>query len=453
MASSDVESNTDDWQTTKETVRERSSFLFNSSLMSDIRFTVIDSCDNSKYLHVPVHKFVLAISSPVFYSMFYGQLHETNAEVELPDTESKNLLEFLRFVYSDDVNLTSSNVLGVMYLAKKYIVPPLLKKCACFLEEQINEENVFETLMEARKFDQHELEERCMNIVEISTEQCLRSESIATLDQQTMTQVLKRDTLNVNECSLFRAVKKWAEKECENRQLKLGGAYLREFIGDALNYIRFPTMPQDKFAQEVVPTGILTESEVIAIFLHFNSVTPEPYLRFSTTPRSSKDPERCCLYSDCPAPVKRCDLDNRVMTAEYTSITESLDFVTDKPVLFKGVRLFAREYENIHFNAELHLLNSEHKDLGNIKGTFCTQKGGLSNWIGFDVELFRPVHLRRRCHYSITVVITNAGRSNVAKSTTTPLECGRFSASSVLFNVVTKSRSNPILELLFYNIC
>ena len=36
------------------------------------------------------HKFVLAISSPVFFAMFYGQMMETKDSIELPDTTKKN---------------------------------------------------------------------------------------------------------------------------------------------------------------------------------------------------------------------------------------------------------------------------------------------------------------------------------------------------------------------------
>ena len=106
----------EDWQTTKETVRDRTAFLFNNSLLSDIKFVVTDSQDesNSRQVRIPAHKFVLAISSPVFEAMFYGQMAEKGEEVELPDTDSRALLGFLRFVYCEEVNLTIDNVLGVV---------------------------------------------------------------------------------------------------------------------------------------------------------------------------------------------------------------------------------------------------------------------------------------------------------------------------------------------------
>ena len=68
---------------------------------------------------IPAHKFVLAISSPVFYAMFYGELAETKDDVAICDCEYESLLELFRFIYSDEANLTPDNVMQLMYLAKK----------------------------------------------------------------------------------------------------------------------------------------------------------------------------------------------------------------------------------------------------------------------------------------------------------------------------------------------
>ena len=45
--------------------------------------------------------------------------------IELPDCEYEGLLELFRYMYSDELNLSGSNVMGVLYLAKKYMLPSL----------------------------------------------------------------------------------------------------------------------------------------------------------------------------------------------------------------------------------------------------------------------------------------------------------------------------------------
>ena len=65
----------------------------------------------------------------MFYAMFYGEMAETAGTVQLPDCDYESLLEMFRYFYSDDVKLSGSSVMQVLYVAKKYVVPPLTDKC------------------------------------------------------------------------------------------------------------------------------------------------------------------------------------------------------------------------------------------------------------------------------------------------------------------------------------
>ena len=107
---------------TRCTVRERCKFMFNNELLSDVKFVVRDSEGGSEGMkEIPAHKFLLAISSPVFYAMFYGKLAEKKDSIDISDCDHKSLLELFRFMYSDEVKLNANNVMQVLYLAKKYM--------------------------------------------------------------------------------------------------------------------------------------------------------------------------------------------------------------------------------------------------------------------------------------------------------------------------------------------
>ena len=84
--------------------------------------------ESGKKQVIPAHKFMLSIGSPVFEAMFYGELAETKASFELPDCEYESLFELFRYMYSDEENLNGNNVMAVLYLAKKYMLPSLAKK-------------------------------------------------------------------------------------------------------------------------------------------------------------------------------------------------------------------------------------------------------------------------------------------------------------------------------------
>ena len=107
----------ENWQTTRPTIRERTKFLLNNDRFSDVKFVVRDSNSESESGSkkvIPAHKFVLSIGSPVFEAMFYGELAETRDSIELPDCEYESLLELFRYLYSDEVNLSGSNVMQVL---------------------------------------------------------------------------------------------------------------------------------------------------------------------------------------------------------------------------------------------------------------------------------------------------------------------------------------------------
>ena len=83
----------ENWQTTRPTIRERSKFMFNNDLFSNVKFVVQTAAqgENETKQVIPAHKFVLSISSPVFEAMFYGELAETTDSIELPDCDYDSL--------------------------------------------------------------------------------------------------------------------------------------------------------------------------------------------------------------------------------------------------------------------------------------------------------------------------------------------------------------------------
>ena len=287
-----------DWQTTKRTVRERTAFLFNNSLMSDITFVLADP--DGTQVRVPAHKLVLAISSPVFEAMFYGELAEKRREIELPDTEqtdtssgpsdqssllhgnsvdkkkelelpdtqSRFLLEFLRFLYCEEVSFTAESVFGILHLTQKYVVPLLADRCWSFIDE--------------------------------NTLPCLKSDSaVSTLQHDMLSSLLQRETLQITkELDLFDAIKFWAQAKCREEDMEPTGEAIRKILAEAVHLIRFPTiLPQD-FVQQVVSSGILTDGESLTVHQYFSRCISAAAMKFPTTYRTgiigTAELRECC---------------------------------------------------------------------------------------------------------------------------------------------------------------
>ena len=119
----------------------------------------------------------------------------------------------------------------VLYLAKKYLVPSLARKCTEYLQEHLGASNVFSVLPHAQKFEDKDLEERSWEVIEAQTKNVLSSEEFVTLERSVVESVVKNERLNVKEVDLFKAVDRWATKEVEKQGLTPDGAVKRKILG------------------------------------------------------------------------------------------------------------------------------------------------------------------------------------------------------------------------------
>lgn len=86
----------DQWQINHSSLRDRNKYMFNRELFSDVRF-LVGRADKTS---IAAHRYILAISSPVFSSLFYAfgalQLEQTTRE-QVKSDEKKKLNEQLHY--------------------------------------------------------------------------------------------------------------------------------------------------------------------------------------------------------------------------------------------------------------------------------------------------------------------------------------------------------------------
>ena len=386
----------ENWQTKRSTIVERTAFIFNNQLLSDVKFVVPASTGESETRKViPAHKFVLAISSPVFFAMFYGQMAETKDSIELTDCEYESLLELFRFMYTDEANLSGSNVMQVLYLANKYMVPSLAEKCTEYLQENLNASNVFCILPHAQKFEDKDLEDRCWEVIEKQTGEAVTSDEFVTVERSVVEAVVKRERLKVTEVELFKAVNRWATKESE-RQGKAPDAKRRILGEEIVKEIRFPLISQSEFASVVFDSQILSFQEVSDMMKHYSNVlsTPLPYKRI---PRLGH--------------IRRCSRFDKIYSPDasgkwnYSGVyPDCIHFTVSKPIVLHGVQHFGSlggEYT----------VSTEVKDSkrGSIvvkqSGSYLSEKADTDSYYSFDVEFDRPLSLVEKKEYKLVSLI------------------------------------------------
>ena len=404
----------DHWQTKCLTINERTRFIFNNELLSDVQFIVpiVSNSESESQKMIPAHKFVLAIGSPVFYAMFFGEMAETKNSIELPDCEYESLLELFRYLYTDVVNLTGSNVMHVLYLAKKYMLPSLADKCSAYLHENLGASNVFSILLHAKKFDDQDLENRCWEMIEKHTEEAVTSDEFVTLDRSLVESVVKKKVLNVKEAELFKAVDRWTTKEIERQGLIPDGETKRKIIGEELlNVIRFPLMSQKEFLAVVADSNILTTKEIIDLMKHYNSMLTSP-LQFSVSPRTRR-------VGTCHRFLCFMKLDHSSNTWQYWGKSDRICFTVNKDIHLTGVKHFGCEGGTYTVRTQL---------IDTVSGSCVASKSGeysseeVTNYYGFTVLFDDAVPVKQDICYEV-VSLVNGNRSWFGYGGKSTVEC------------------------------
>ena len=389
----------DNWQTKLQTIVERTAFIFNNEMLSDVKFVVPVSSGESKSTKViPAHKFVLAIGSPVFFAMFYGQMAETKDSIELPDCDYDSLLELFRFLYSDEVTLSGGNVMQVIYLANKYMVPLLVEKCTEYLRDNLTAANVFSILPYAQKFQDKYLEERCWKVIEIFTEEAVKSDNFVTAERSVVESLVKREVLCVTEVELFKAVDRWATEEGERQGLTLDGETKRRLLGEEIvKGIRFPLMSLAEFATVVCDTAILSRKETEDMIKYYGNVlkTPLPYLQGA---RKKLPFFRVNRFSNYGKPTTG-------LSWKYINgFPDRVLFYVNKPIKLLGIQHFGS-------NGGEHTVSTEVKDtatsltVAKRSGTFTSKKETNNNYYGFFVSFGNLVLLDANKQYTLESLI------------------------------------------------
>ena len=323
--------------------------MLNNDRLSDVKFVAANSNGESESKQViSAHKFILAIGSPVFEAMFYGVLAETKETIELPDCDYESLLELFRYMYSDEVNLSGSNVMRVLYMAKKYIVPSLTDKCTEYLKEKLDPSNVFSILPSSLKYEEKALEDRCWKVIENQTEASVKSEGFETIERSLLEATVTRATLTIKEVALFKAVDRWATKQCEKQSLEVEGKIKRRILGEkVIKAIRFPVMTADEFADVVLDTNILHPNEITSLFKFFNSALPSP-VAFLNTLRYGQ--------SGALHEIHRCGrfrVVNGFGQWSYCGSKDLLALVVNRDITLHGVCLFGSAFNSYKVTLEV----------------------------------------------------------------------------------------------------
>ncbi|KAL3116863.1 hypothetical protein niasHT_003387 [Heterodera trifolii] len=154
-----------------EKLLDRMKRLLSTGVDADVQF-LVGQGDKQEAL-LPAHKPILRVASDVFDAMFrYDEKFpvsvtqnpadenafqkEGSSPVEIPDVNVEAFKTMLSFIYADDFSgLNGNNAIDVLYAAKKYNLPLLVRECVNIPIEELN--NVFIAFAKARLLEEKAL--------------------------------------------------------------------------------------------------------------------------------------------------------------------------------------------------------------------------------------------------------------------------------------------------------
>ena len=407
-------SNQEAWKTERTfmaaSIKERNKSMVNNSLLSDVTFVVQDTWSN-KEITVYAHKYVLSIASPVFFAMFYGAMASDGAQrIRLPDCDAESLKEFLSFVYCDDAHISEENVVQLLYLAKKYMVPSLHEKTKQKLRNMINVVNVFDFLPSILQLDEDELAEQCWKIIDFDTEQAINSDAFCDIDRNVLEQVLERDELTIREVDLFRRVLDWAKTREKPQEREGKEIHIRDVLGEkVIQLMRFPTMSFIEFNGLVSNSGVLTENEENMLAHFYHGFRQEPPRGFSERfPRGQLF--RCNRFSWVSSPeTPVMPIDDKSLQATHkkwnyvTGLEDSVTFSVQVPIIICGIRLFGNKDASHYVKLSIFQESDSVIMPFTTEGNFQSEEDTTEGYYGFDVPVYPPYYLKNNCNVIVQV--------------------------------------------------
>ena len=374
--------------------------MFKNPLLSDIKFSFPSVNSEATISAIPAHKYVLAVSSPVFFTMFYGDLAESGDSVNISGCDPDVFLRFLRFIYCDEASFEDIDcAIKVWRLADMYDVPSLARECVNYLDGNMEPLDAFDVLTYARQFNDEEMEKACWEVIDYNAEVIVADESFLDVKQEFLLSFVERSSACIQETTLFQALDGWAAKRCEEASINVNGENKRRFMGeDLLQQFRFSLMSPSEFSDVVMPTDILFLTEVVDVFKQFTSVSIPGGFKFSLSPRKTvAEP----LSSFNTGEVQVPDQEASVSMSDVSDKTGLFTFAVNRDITLRGVVIVTGKDQE---SCQVCLSITERgKKIKQIKSKTFMQKETLDSDSHGEVNVVfnRPVNLLKNTCYTI----------------------------------------------------
>jgi len=174
----------------KPTVQQSLSVAFNDEKTCDLKILV-----EGKMIHV--HKAVLKIRCDYFSRMFQSHWDEDEQKViEINDYSYSVVFSFIRWLYTDHVELAPEDAIGLLDLATSYCEDGLKWHCQKLIKESINVENAALLYSASIMYNAVELQRFCFQFCQNHMTQIVQTDNFRLLDKEVMYEFIRNSAID-----------------------------------------------------------------------------------------------------------------------------------------------------------------------------------------------------------------------------------------------------------------
>ncbi|XP_022192234.2 BTB/POZ domain-containing protein 6 [Nilaparvata lugens] len=256
----------------RDTLKERTTVLFTSGELSDCTFIV-----GENKVEIKAHKIFLAIASPAFHAMFYGDIAEKDESILIKDLEPAAFKGMLEYIYTDKVSFESTvHACDVFIAAKKYILPFLVTYCEQFISDNAEATEACELYEFAKFHDVESIQKACVELFREETNDVLLSQAFVEADLETVKVIVEQDVLSIaSELQLFQAIELWAYKEAERLDATIEEVATK--MDCVVSHLRLLSLTADEFATAPALSSLLSTQERLAVAMNITRSGTMPY--------------------------------------------------------------------------------------------------------------------------------------------------------------------------------
>lgn len=311
------------WETTTS-IKSRNASMLENQFLSDVKFLI-----GIGELEFPAHSYILSITSPVFCKIFYNSQQKANI-IRLPNIESTNFRDFLKYIYTDEINITHRNVHELLFLAKKFQITHLRLLCGFTLRDQLwisgNDGIIADILSRRDIYECCEIKNKFIEFILMNqynvTQHSINMRYLESTDLKT---ILKSDCCNLSEFEIFNMAMRWAASRCRREGLDVTPKNKRFILGDLFYEIRFRLMDDEDWSICLAENDeILTKNEIRDIINDDSEIPCSSKKRFAFRDYYNT---RCIEFETYPSDL---------ITNEKNF---SMTFSTDKPLEIIGFQI------------------------------------------------------------------------------------------------------------------